>query len=79
LELKTTFNTPRLASAIFYLLQKKTLDCFKVTSVNYSNGYGLAWGSPNDAVKSCLVSLEKTNEIRVVVRGVNGFVSVNGN
>ncbi len=57
------------------LLKNKTFDCFKT---NYLLANNLSWNTPYEAVKSCVVSLEKTEEIRVVVRGKNGFVSVNG-
>ncbi len=60
------------------LLKNKPFDCLKKSSVQYAQGYDLAWGTPPEAVKSCLVSLEKTKGVRVVVRGQNGFVSVNG-
>jgi serine/threonine protein kinase len=60
------------------ILNQKNFDCHKNTSVQYANGYSLAWGTPPDSVQSCLVSLEKNKEVRVVVRGINGFVAVNG-
>ncbi|MEY4531564.1 MAG: hypothetical protein RLZZ156_2285, partial [Deinococcota bacterium] len=57
------------------VLQGKKFDCLQNNFVQF---YGLTWNTPPNAVKSCLVSLEKNNDVRVVVRGKNGFVSVNG-
>jgi serine/threonine protein kinase len=58
------------------VLKNKSFDCFNKTFLTQS---ALTWNTPPPAVKFCLVLLEKTEEIRVVVRSTNGFVSVNGN